>query len=141
MGGNFTEAGGEPRLRVARFLANGTLDAGFSSTHAANAEVRSIALDRSDRLIIGGDFATLSFALNGSPLINFNDGLNGLRFKINRSRGTFSGSFQPTGYTKRVSIQGVLINREFGYGYALVPVSPGASTVLPSRVRLVVENP
>lgn len=88
-----------------------------------------------------GENAQLSFALNGRALVLASSGLNGLRLTVNRSRGTFSGSFIPAGHTRAVSIQGVLATPSLGCGYALIPTAPGAATVLPSRVRLQVVVP
>lgn len=64
-----------------------------------------------------------------------------LKLKVNRSAGSFSGSFIPTGHTKPVTLQGVLINRTYARGYALIPTTPGLSAVLPSTVVLQVVIP
>lgn len=62
VGGNFTSLNGNPRNRLARLLADGTLDPDFSTTVNPNGPVRAIAVDADGSILIGGDFT----AVNGT---------------------------------------------------------------------------
>jgi hypothetical protein len=57
IGGEFTHVNGAPRGRLARLLADGTLDAAF--TASANSSVRALAIANS-RLYVGGSFSTIN---------------------------------------------------------------------------------
>lgn len=61
----------------------------------------------------------LSFTVGGTGVIDSGT-LNGLKITLNRTAGTFSGSFIPPGSTKPVSFQGVLTSRIQGMGQALI---------------------
>ena len=63
IGGDFTSVGGSLRSRVARLLANGSLDASFSVGSGANGSVNAMALQTDGKVIIGGVFTTY----NGTP--------------------------------------------------------------------------
>jgi uncharacterized delta-60 repeat protein/uncharacterized repeat protein (TIGR01451 family) len=61
--GDFTQANGLTRNRIARLYGNGTLDTGFSygtATAGANATVRALLRQSDGRLLIGGDFTTVN---------------------------------------------------------------------------------
>ncbi len=63
VGGDFTEADGVPRQRIARLNANGTMDASFllpSFTMGADGSVRAIALQQDGRILVGGLFANFN---------------------------------------------------------------------------------
>lgn len=57
IGGEFTHVNGEARGRLARLLADGTLDTAF--TVSANSTVRALAVANS-RLYVGGSFSTIN---------------------------------------------------------------------------------
>jgi len=65
IGGNFTKLGGEsgePRERVARLNADGTIDFGFGSPEpnsGPNGAVNSLALQPDGKVLIGGTFTSL----------------------------------------------------------------------------------
>ena len=76
-GGDFTQADGVPRQRIARLNTDGSLDATFSlpsSTWGANGTVRAIALQSDGRILVGGFFTNFNtVALNRIARLN-NDG-------------------------------------------------------------------
>jgi hypothetical protein len=88
---------------------------------------------------ISPGFAELQFDLKGVGVV-FLTSLNSgaISLSVNRATGTFSGSYLPPVPLKAVPVQGVLISRSFGYGYALVKVS---GTVRPTRIELEVTTP
>ncbi len=61
IGGAFTALGDQPRARLARLNADGSLDAGF--TAAADGPVTALALQADGAIIVGGFFSTV----NGQP--------------------------------------------------------------------------
>ncbi len=80
VGGDFTLANNIPRIRVARFLASGALDTSFDPGTGPNLSVEALAVQDDGRVLIGGQFATVS----GNPsarLARLND------------NGTFDASF------------------------------------------------
>jgi uncharacterized delta-60 repeat protein len=54
VGGNFTSAGGATRNRLARFLANGTLDPDFNPGAGLISQAENIALQNNGRLLVAG---------------------------------------------------------------------------------------
>lgn len=58
IGGNFTTFNGVSSQRIARLNSDGTLDATFNSTNAANNTVRKICLQSDGKIVIGGDFTS-----------------------------------------------------------------------------------
>jgi uncharacterized delta-60 repeat protein len=59
--------------------------------------------------------------------------LNSLKLTLNRTTGTFSGSFIPPGATKSVTIQGIILNSSKGQGYCLINIG---GVTLPSAVLI-----
>jgi len=57
LGGGFTVAGGDVRLRIARLHAFGALDTGFNPS--ADSIVRSVAVQADGRILLGGFFTAL----------------------------------------------------------------------------------
>ncbi len=57
--GNFTAVNGTARHRIARLNADGSLDTSFRPGSGADGAVRSVALQRDGRIIIGGEFDTI----------------------------------------------------------------------------------
>lgn len=76
--------------------------------------------------------ADLKFALSGIGTVTGVDQLPGLKISVNRAKGTFSGSFLPTGPgfpaggTKRANFQGILgyVNNQDGNasGYSIIDI-------------------
>ena len=62
LGGSFTSFNGARANRIVRLNANGTIDSTFDPGSGANATVRSIAVDTSGNLFVGGDFSGPSFS-------------------------------------------------------------------------------
>ena len=63
VGGDFTQANGVPRQRIARLNADGSLDAAFSlpsSTWGADATVRALAVQSDGRILVGGFFTNFN---------------------------------------------------------------------------------
>lgn len=60
VGGSFTSVHGTNRRRIARLLANGSLDPGFNPGTGADETVRSIALQPDGDVLIGGDFTSVN---------------------------------------------------------------------------------
>ncbi len=78
VGGDFTQANGILRNRIARLDANGFLDVKFSSSSAgANASVRAMALQSDGAILIGGLFNNVnSFTENYVARLNFDGSLD-----------------------------------------------------------------
>ncbi|MBI2605357.1 MAG: hypothetical protein HYW49_04680 [Deltaproteobacteria bacterium] len=60
VGGAFSSFNGTSVARVARLNADGTLDSTFTPNSGFDAAVRSIHIDSSGRILVGGDFKTYS---------------------------------------------------------------------------------
>ena len=60
IGGDFTSVGGSLRSRVARLLANGSLDTSFSVGSGANGSVNALALQADGKVLIGGGFTSFN---------------------------------------------------------------------------------
>jgi uncharacterized delta-60 repeat protein len=58
--GRFTSVAGEPRSRVARLNADGTLDTSFNPGAGANDHIRALALQSDGKVVIGGQFTTFN---------------------------------------------------------------------------------
>jgi len=80
VGGNFTDADGQGRRRIARLNADGTLDAYFSSydtTQGANDIVRAVLVQTDGRILIGGLFTNYNGVnLNHLARLNYNASLD-----------------------------------------------------------------
>ncbi len=74
VGGDFTQADGVPRQRIARMNSDGTLDPTFllpSYTMGANGSVRALAVQTDGRILVGGLFTNFnSIALNYVTRLN-----------------------------------------------------------------------
>lgn len=58
VGGSFTQYVGQPRLRLARFLPDGQLDATFNP--GANNEVQALAIQPDGKIIVAGNFTQIA---------------------------------------------------------------------------------
>lgn len=58
--GEFTRAGGQPRVRIARFNPDGTLDATFDPGTGADASVYALGLQADGNIVIAGDFLSVN---------------------------------------------------------------------------------
>ena len=56
-GGSFTKLAGQPRSRIGRFNADGSLDSGFDP--GADSDVNALAVQTDGRILVGGAFTTL----------------------------------------------------------------------------------
>ena len=84
VGGEFTSFHGTSRPRVARLHSNGTIDTAFNPGAGADGVVLSVAVDSSNRVLIGGEFFTFQGVLrrhvarlhaNGSLDASFDPGV------------------------------------------------------------------
>ena len=89
VGGRFTALGGQPRERIGRLNADGTLDGGVDP--GANTDVYSLAVQPDGRILVGGNFAVLGGQprnrigrLNADGTLDheFNPGANGPVFSL-----------------------------------------------------------
>ena len=82
VGGDFTQANGVPRQRLARLNADGSLDTKFSlpsSAYGANASVRALTIQSDGRIVLGGFFTTYnSIAANRIERINYDGTIDSL---------------------------------------------------------------
>ena len=65
--GDFTQANGVPRQRIARLNADGTMDSSFSApstTMGADAAVRAVLVQSDGRVVIGGFFTNINSFVN-----------------------------------------------------------------------------
>jgi uncharacterized delta-60 repeat protein len=80
VGGDFTQANGVPRRRIARFNSDGTLDAGFSlpsSAYGASDSVRTIAVQTDGRILLGGLFTNVnSVVMSHFARLNYDGSLD-----------------------------------------------------------------
>ena len=60
IGGDFTTVNGTARNRIARLNDDGTLDSGFDPGTGANALVYAVAIQADGKVLIGGEFTTVS---------------------------------------------------------------------------------
>ena len=81
--GDFTSVGGVLRGRVARLLADGSLDTTFSSGTGANNSIFAAALQADGKVVVGGSFT------------NFNGNVRTRIARLNTS-GSLDTSFNPT---------------------------------------------
>lgn len=65
VGGDFTEAGGLPRSRVARFKSNGALDTAFDPGVGPDNAVHSLGFDANGGVVIGGAFGQVQGQARG----------------------------------------------------------------------------
>src|SRR5438132_7451114 len=85
IGGTFSQAGGQARGNIARFNADGSLDATFlSSGVGANGDVFAVLVQSDGKIVICGDFTTVNGA-GRSRIARLN------------SDGTLDSSFLSTG--------------------------------------------
>lgn len=78
IGGEFTSVAGQPRTRIARLNANGSLDLTFSADAAPDGAVRTIEVALDDKILIGGDFRSVTgLARGGIARLNVDGTLDG----------------------------------------------------------------
>lgn len=93
IGGEFTLVDGQPRAHIARLNTDGSLDTTFNPGLAADGAVRSITLQSDDRILIGGNFRTVSDVVSPGiarlnadgtldPTFNVGAGANGTVYDI-----------------------------------------------------------
>jgi uncharacterized delta-60 repeat protein len=66
LGGDFTSLGGQPRNRIGRLNADGTLDANFNPNVGSPGVVDALALQSDGKLVVGGTY----FTVGGQPRTN-----------------------------------------------------------------------
>jgi uncharacterized delta-60 repeat protein len=77
IGGDFTAAGGAVRNRIARLNSDGTLDTTFVPSSGPNGIVRSVALQSGGKVVIAGEFTSVSgTALNRIARLNTSGSLD-----------------------------------------------------------------
>ena len=113
--GTFSTVNGFNRASVARLNANGSVDSTFNPGSGPDGAVNAVVVDPAGRVLIGGDFATVSGSkyggiarlnLNGSVDTNFLAGI-----------GTYnpdSGATDPV-YALAIQGNGVLVGGAFSY--------------------------
>ncbi len=67
IGGDFTQAGGTNRVRIARLLSNGLVDTNFNAGAGPDSYVNSIAVQADGKVLIAGNFSNVA----GSPRAKF----------------------------------------------------------------------
>jgi uncharacterized delta-60 repeat protein len=83
--------------------------------------------------------STLKFKTSGAVDGAVTGSINSLVISVNRSKGTFSGSFVPTASTTKVPFSGVLTDRLSGRGFAIMRNVSGAP--VPTMITLSTFNP
>jgi hypothetical protein len=83
--------------------------------------------------------STLKFKTSGAVDGAVTGSINSLVISVNRSKGTFSGSFVPTASTTKVPFSGVLTDRLSGRGFAIMRNVSGAP--VPTLITLSTFNP
>jgi len=71
--GRFTIIGGQPRGRIARLNADGTLDTSFNPLGGANANINIVLAQTDGKILIGGDFTGINFDNNKKYLARLNE--------------------------------------------------------------------
>lgn len=109
IGGRFDNVNGQPRLNLARFNSDGTLDTKFlaAPTDGVDGTVYALALDSQGNLLVGGYFTTAQ----GQPLQNFVRYLS--TGQIDKS---FAGGAFPNGSVYAITLQPkgqIIIGGEF----------------------------
>jgi len=156
VGGDFTSFNGTPSVRVVRLAAaNGAVDTGFSAALAAGANlaVRSVAVDATDGVVIGGEFNGLGFAstvsnrqldsvTNATITTAANHGLvAGNPVTVAGVDGVFNGTFTvksatATTFTYSRSITASITNKLAGAGTATL-TTDGTHSFVASDVIVV----
>ncbi len=96
VGGEFTDVGGRSRGRIARLLANGSLDETFDPGTGANGTLRALVLQPDGKVIIGGRFTSY-------------DGVERARVARVLTSGALDADFDPgTGAERQVRALGLL---------------------------------
>lgn len=104
--GNFFQVNGVSRGRVARLLANGTLDASFDTPYGVGNTIQDVLLQPDGQLVIGGFFTTVELvARRGVARLN-TTGSTGLE-----EQGTSDFMLYPNPSSGLVSIRGDLEGR------------------------------
>lgn len=114
IGGDFTSVGGLLRSRVARLLANGSLDTSFSVGSGANGSVNALALQPDGKVIIGGGFTSYNGSVSNSTRIARLNTSGSLDTSFNTGTGGANGFVQGiTVYTNGTNLGKVLVVGSF----------------------------
>jgi uncharacterized delta-60 repeat protein len=82
IGGNFGNYNGAASLRIARINSDGSCDSSFVVGAGASGQVRAFAVQPDDKIVVGGNFATLNgVAKNGIARLNA-DGSDDTSFSV-----------------------------------------------------------
>ena len=109
VGGSFTFIGGQARNRLARFHADGMLDAGFNP--GANGSVWHFAVQTDGKVLVGGSFTSIGgqtrnniarlnpdgSASSGMSITIADSAAMDIHTAIPMSGGTVTGTYQPDG--------------------------------------------
>ncbi len=126
VGGSFTLAGTTPRNNIARFNADGTLDATFNPN--ANASVNSLAQQADGRLVIGGFFTSLQ--PNGAATAT----ARGRIARLN-ANGTLDPTFNPNASQAVLAIA-VQTNGAIIFGGSFSTLQPNGAAAATTRTNL-----
>lgn len=99
IGGDFLTYNGASLARLARLNSDGSIDPTFNSLGAgANGRVRSLAVDSSNRIVVGGDFTTMgATVLNRIARLGTNGAVDGtFNVGAGTDNGVYSIVIQPT---------------------------------------------
>ena len=116
IGGEFATYNGTAAIKVARLNADGTLDTTFNPGTGPNGNVNSVAVDASNRVVIGGDFETVAGLTRGGVARLNGDG--SLDTTFDPGIGTYNPETYGTDPVHTVAVQPdgkILIGGSFGY--------------------------
>jgi uncharacterized delta-60 repeat protein len=114
--GDFSSVNNIKLNRVARLNADGSVDTSFNPGVGPNANVNAVVVDRFDRVLIGGDFDTVSGVVSGGVARLNTDGSLDTRFAP--GIGTFNPNTQTTDPVYAIAVQPdgqILIGGGFSY--------------------------
>jgi uncharacterized delta-60 repeat protein len=95
VGGDFTNIGGQPKSRLARLNADGSLDATFDPN--ANNTVRCMAVQSDGKILVGGRFTTIGGQTRNRIALLNSDGTVETTFNPNADGQVFSIAVQDDG--------------------------------------------
>lgn len=115
IGGNFTSVNGMSLPSVARLNADGSLDASFYPGTGPNGVVNAVAVDSSGRIVIGGDFDSVSGSdYGGLARLNADGSLD---MTFNSGIGTYNPVSGFTDPVNALAMQGNMILVGGGFAY------------------------
>ncbi len=143
VGGEFTQIGGANRTRLARFNADGSLDATFTTPGGANNTIYDLAIQTNGNIVIGGAFLAVNGGNNGTrPYVarllpdgatdtNFLAAANNIVFAVERQADEkilLGGAFSQINGGARFGIARLNANGTFDNSF----VGPGTNDIVHS---------